>query len=335
MSKHILIIGTGSAGKRHARNFQSLGCSISCMDPRRDRLEDLAGEGIKATSVFTNLEDALGSRDGAFDAVVVASPPLFHVDQCLAALERGLPVLLEKPVSPDLANSLKLQQAVRDSEAPLLLGYTWRWWRPLLKVKQLVDQRVVGQLRYVKFTMAAHLADWHPWERYQDFFMASSELGGGAMLDESHWLDLMLWFFGMPQKLFATIDKISDLEIDTDDNVDVMVQYADNLRVNLHLDLYARPHEKSIQFVGEEGTMIWEPNQIRIGKQMEPEWETEEFSVDRNDMFVAAAEEFLAIIGGQADYTCTIDDGVRVLRLIEAARASSREEKVIRLDPAG
>ena len=326
MSKHILIIGTGSAGKRHARNFQTLGCSISCMDPRRDRLEDLAGEGIKATSVFTNLEDALGSRDGAFDAVVVASPPLFHVDQCLAALERGLPVtftestwsrsvrraaicttdgscglslpvLLEKPVSPDLANSLKLQQAVRDSEAPLLLGYTWRWWRPLLKVKQLVDQRVVGQLRYVKFTMAAHLADWHPWERYQDFFMASRELGGGAMLDESHWLDLMLWFFGMPQKLFATIDKISSLEIDTDDNVDVMVHYADNLRVNLHLDLYARPHEKSIQFVGEEGTMIWEPNQIRIGKQMEPEWETEEFSVDRNDMFVAAAEEFLAIIG--------------------------------------
>ena len=80
--------------------------------------------------------------------------------------------------------------------------------------------------------------------------------------------------------------------------------------------------------------MIWEPNQIRIGKQMEPEWETEEFSVDRNDMFVAAAEEFLAIIGGQAEYTCTIEDGVRVLRLIEAARTSSREEKVIQLDQA-
>jgi predicted dehydrogenase len=301
------------------------------MDPRQDRLDDLGGEEINATSLFTNLEDAL-SKDGAFDAVVVASPPIFHVDQCLAALERGLPVLLEKPVSPDLAGSLKLQQAVRDNRVPLLLGYTWRWWTPLIKAKQLIDQRVVGQLRYVKFTMAAHLADWHPWERYQDFFMARRELGGGAMLDESHWLDLMLWFFGMPQKLFATIDKISNLEIDSDDHVDVMVHFEDNLRVNLHLDLYARPHEKSIQFVGEEGTMIWEPNQIRIGKQMEPEWETEEFSFDRNDMFVAAAEEFLAIMGGQAAYTCTIDDGVRVLSLIEAARTSSQEEKVIVLD---
>jgi predicted dehydrogenase len=68
--------------------------------------------------------------------------------------------------------------------------------------------------------MAAHLADWHPWERYQDFFMSSKTMGGGAILDESHWLDLMLWFFGTPEKLFAKVDKISDLEIETDDNVD-------------------------------------------------------------------------------------------------------------------
>ncbi len=331
MSKHILIIGTGSAGKRHAGNFRSLGCAVSCMDPRQDRLNELAAEGIKATSVFTDLEEAFSSAV-ALDAVVVASPPSFHVDQSIAAMKRGLPVLLEKPVSPDLAGSLKLQQAVRESKVPLLLGYTWRWWPPLSRVKALVERQVVGRLRYVKFTMAAHLADWHPWERYQDFFMASSKLGGGALLDESHWLDLMLWFFGMPHRLFAKIDKISSLQIDTDDNVDMMVFFEDNLRVNLHLDLYARPHEKSIQFVGETGTLIWEPNRIRIGKQMDPEWEKEEFSYDRNDMFVAVAEEFLNLIGGQADHTCTVDDGVRVLKLIEAARTSSREEKVIELD---
>ena len=331
MSKHILVIGTGSAGKRHARNFNSLGCSVSCMDPRQDRLDELAGEEIKVASVFTDLEDAF-SRAAAFDGVVVASPPSFHVDQAISALQRGVPVLLEKPVSPDLAGSIKLQKAVQDSGVPLLLGYTWRWWSPLTKVKTLIDQQVVGRLRYVKFTMSAHLADWHPWERYQDFFMASRALGGGALLDESHWLDLMLWFFGMPRKLFAKIEKISGLEIETDDNVDMLVYYDNDLRVNLHLDLYARPHEKSIQFVGDKGTLIWEPNQIRICKQMEPEWEIEDFNCDRNDMFVAVAEEFLTIIGGPSDHTCTIDDGVRVLKLIEAARTSSREEKVIQLD---
>jgi predicted dehydrogenase len=331
MSKHILIVGTGSVGKRHARNMDALGCTLSCMDPRKDRLDEIAGEGVTLKSVFTSLEEAFAAED-TFDGVVVGSPPSFHVDQSIAALKRGKPVLLEKPVSPDLSSALKLQSAVHDTKVPLLLGYTWRWWPPLLRVKDLVARQAVGQLRHVKFTMAAHLADWHPWERYQDFFMASEALGGGALLDESHWLDLMLWFFGMPQKLFAKVEKISDLEIQTDDNVDILVYYPNDLRVSLHLDLYARPHEKTIQFVGENGTLIWEPNRIKIGKETDPNWEIEEFAYDRNDMFVEVVKEFLNVLSGGSVRTCTIEDGVRVLNLIEAARISSNEEEVIEID---
>jgi predicted dehydrogenase len=301
------------------------------MDPRQDRLDEIGAEEINLKTAFTSLEDAFAAED-RFDAVVVASPPSFHVDQCISALQRGVPVLLEKPVSPDLAGALKLQMAVKDTAVPLLLGYTWRWWPPLLKVKTLVDQQAVGQLRHVKFTMAAHLADWHPWERYQDFFMASKTLGGGAILDESHWLDLMLWFFGMPEKLFAKVEKVSDLEIDSDDNVDMLVFYDSGMRVSLHLDLYARPHEKSIQFAGENGTLIWQPNSIKIGKEMDPDWEIEEFDYDRNDMFVGVAEEFLNILSGGSVQTCTLEDGIRVLKLIEAARQSSTAEKIIKID---
>jgi len=331
MSKHILIVGSGSVGKRHARNLSDLGCIVSCVDPRRDRLDEIAGEGVRLQSVFTSLEKAFAAEE-TFDGVVVGSPPSFHLDQSIAALKRGKPVLLEKPVSPDLSSALKLQSAVHDTKVPLLLGYTWRWWPPLLKIKDLVARQAVGQLRHVKFTMAAHLADWHPWERYQDFFMASETLGGGALLDESHWLDLMLWFFGVPQKLFAKVEKISDLEIETDDNVDILVYYPNDMRVSLHLDLYARPHEKTIQFVGENGTLIWEPNRIKIGKEMDPNWEIEEFAYDRNDMFVEVAKEFLHVLSGGSVKTCTIDDGARVLSLIEAARMSSTGGKVIEID---
>jgi predicted dehydrogenase len=300
------------------------------MDPRQDRLDDISAEKTNLRTVFTSVEEAFASGE-RFDGVVVASPPSFHVDQCISALRQSVPVLLEKPVSPDLSSALKLQTAVKETSVPLLLGYTWRWWPPLQKVKQLVDKQVVGQLKFIKFTMAAHLADWHPWERYQDFFMSSRTLGGGAILDESHWLDQMLWFFGNPERLFTKIEKISDLEIETDDNVDMLVFYKNDMRVSLHLDLYARPHEKSIQFVGEDGTLVWEPNLIKIGKKMDPEWEVEEFNYDRNDMFVGVAKEFLSIIGGDNTPTCKIDDGIRVLELIEAARRSSSTEKVIQL----
>lgn len=331
MGKHILILGTGSVGKRHAKNFQALGCTVSCMDPRRDRLEEAESEGIRLKSAFTSAESALNGPE-SFDAVVVGSPPSFHVEQCIAALGRGLPVLLEKPVSPDLQGCSRLHEVVYKSKAPLLLGYTWRWWPPLARVKELLAQGTIGNPLSVTFTMSAHLADWHPWERYQDFFMSDAALGGGALLDESHWLDLMLWFFGMPDRLFARIEKISDLEIETDDNVDMQIVYDHgNMRVNMHLDLYGRPHEKSIRFIGTGGSIVWEPNRIKVCREMDPNWQVEDFDNDRNDMFVNVAKEFLGVLAGDLQASCTIDDGLKVLQLIEAARLSSREERMVKL----
>ncbi|MBW1887643.1 MAG: Gfo/Idh/MocA family oxidoreductase, partial [Deltaproteobacteria bacterium] len=199
--KHILVLGTGSAGQRHAMNLASLGCRISCMDPRSDRLMEIRSE-IDLVGAYTSMEDAFNSTE-KIDGVAVTSPPVFHVEQSTAALERGLPVLLEKPVSPNETSARRLEDMVRSSGIPLLLGYTYRWWPPLKNVKELLEQQAIGKLRHVKFVMSAHLADWHPWENYWDFFMASKALGGGALLDESHWIDLMFWFLGKPNQLMA------------------------------------------------------------------------------------------------------------------------------------
>ena len=270
-SKHVLIVGSGSVGKRHARNLAALGCTISCVDPRPGRVEELAAE-VPVTAGYADEAEALTAE--SFDGVVIASPPPFHTEQSVLALERRIPVLLEKPVSPDLAGALRLEEAVDRTGTALLLGYTWRWWPPLSEVRRLLQAEAVGKLRYVQFYMSAHLADWHPWERYQDFFMAKRELGGGALLDESHWIDLMLWFFGMPAQLTGRVEKISELEIDTDDNVDLLFLYPNGLRVAMHLDLYGRPHEKFIRFVGAGGTIAWsaEPNRIAVATTAEQAW---------------------------------------------------------------
>ena len=333
--KHILVLGTGSAGKRHAMNLASLGCRISGMDPRRDRLEELNSE-MDVVGTFTSLDDALNSPE-RIDGVAVTSPPVYHVEQCMEALERGLPVLLEKPVSPEEASAKKLEEAVKHSGVPLLLTYTYRWWPPLKKVRELLEQKALGKLRHVKFVMSAHLADWHPWENYWDFFMASRDLGGGALLDESHWIDLMFWFLGKPERVMARIDKISDLRIDTDDNVDMVIIFENGLHVTMHLDLYGRPHEKYIRFVGEEGTIYWtvEPNRVAVGKEMTETWVTYDYDCDRNDMFLGADREFVEVLDGAPVKTCSIRDGVRALTFIEAARKSHSEGRMVALSSYG
>jgi len=324
----ILIVGSGSAGQRHGKNLVELGCSSSYFDPRSDRLEQATADNSAADG-FTDLGKALGDR--AWDGVVVASPPNFHVEQILQILQaQACPVLSEKPLSTDASSAARLLE----HSARILLGYTYRWWPPLAEYRRRLQAGDIGKLRNMRFVMSAHLADWHPWEPYQDFFMAHKGLGGGALLDESHFIDLMLWFLGWPDSVCAQVDKISDLEIDSDDNVDILVRYASGERVNLHLDLIGRPHERSITAVGENGSLVYsyEDNTILHGTQGEKLWDRQPFEGERNDMFMGVARDYLDLINGRLlDRRCGVEDGVAALKIVDACRLSTAQGRSVTL----
>jgi predicted dehydrogenase len=324
----ILVVGSGSAGQRHGRNLRQLGCSISYFDPRSDRVEEAAADDA-AAGRFTDLDSAISSR--AWDGMVVASPPNFHVDQILQILQaQRCPLLSEKPLSIDAPSAARLLEY----SSRILLGYTYRWWPPLAEYRRRLQAGAIGRIRNMRFVMSAHLADWHPWEPYQDFFMAQKGLGGGALLDESHFIDLMLWFLGWPVSVYAQVDKISDLEIDSDDNVDILIRYASGERVNLHLDLIGRPHERSITAVGEDGSLVYsyEDNAILHGTQGEKVWETQNFECERNDMFMGVARDYLDMISGRlVNRHCTVEDGVAALKIVDACRQSSATGRTVAL----
>jgi predicted dehydrogenase len=326
---HVLVAGAGSAGRRHARNLATLGARVSVFDPRPDRLA-LARDEVPGLETLPAWEGAL---ERGFQGVVIASPPHVHVEQALPWVRRGVPVLLEKPVAPGLGAAQELAAAVTQTGTPVLLGYTYRWWPPLQELKRRIAAGGIGLPRHARFVMSAHLADWHPWERYQDFFMARADQGGGALLDESHFLDLALWLFGRPRALYARVERLSSLEITSDDNVDIVAVFDQGLRVTIHLDLYGRPHEKSVTVCGEGGTLQCEfaPNRLRHGTAADG-WEDTPFACERNDMFVALAREFLDVIDGRTPPGCTIADGVEVLRCVEAARRSTAEGVLVSLD---
>lgn len=315
------MLGAGSVGKRHLQNFARLGCRVSAMDPREDRLLE-AKQLVELEDSYTDLTSVDWDT---IDGAVIASPPSLHVEQCLFLLQRDKHVLLEKPVSPTLEEAESIAPALRESPAELLLGYTYRWFAPVIELQQLLQQNKVGKVHSCNFTMSAHLADWHPWENYTDFFMAHQELGGGALLDESHFLDLMIWFFGMPATVFGKVAKISDLDISTDDNVDVVFDFEDGKTAVVHLDLYGRPHQKYINIVGSEGTLSWDAqtNIIRWSNSMDGGWDERQVEAERNDMFVSLAKEFIEVIAGRQKPGCTLEDGIAVLRLVELVRNSS------------
>ena len=102
------------------------------------------------------------------------------------SLSLAIPILLEKPISKSLSDAMEVKKLIKKNSDRIILGYTWRWWKPFKTVSKNLNKKLLGEIKHVQFHMSAHLADWHPWEPYQEFFMSSKELGGGALLDESH-----------------------------------------------------------------------------------------------------------------------------------------------------
>lgn len=319
-----LVVGLGSVGRRHARNLRALGRSVSGIDPRLDRIQKACAEGALCET-YQHLETAL-EKD--WTGIIIGSPTSFHVDQIKAVCERTKAwVLAEKPLGMSAAEAeVLLPHAHR-----ILLGYTYRWWPPIQAFRKQLQSGVLGRLLHLRGVMSAHLADWHPWERYQDFFMSSRSLGGGALLDESHLVDLALWFGVRPTKVAAFVDTISDLEIDADDHVDLLLRGQEGEHVNLHLDIYGRPHERGLTAVCTEGSISYsyETNQVLVSRGKETE--TFSFDCERNLMFEGVVEEFIALCNGEASLTCTVEDGLLVLRVLDAARRSSAEGTVVSL----
>jgi len=131
------------------------------------------------------------------------------------------------------------------------------------------------------------------------------------------------------------VEKLSDLDISADDNVDIIVSYKSGARVNLHLDLVGRPHERSITAVGENGTLLYsyEENAIKFSNEGAAKWQVEKFDCERNEMFLGAARELLALIRDEKSepLTCTVADGIAALKIVDACRASSDSDRAINL----
>jgi predicted dehydrogenase len=99
---------------------------------------------------YTTLSSAL---DGVrADAVLLATPPEYHAGDVLMAVERGLPVLCEKPLTEDLAEAVSLVEAVDRAHGTLLVGMNFRFLPVSERVRRMVSSRELGNVMFGQFT---------------------------------------------------------------------------------------------------------------------------------------------------------------------------------------
>lgn len=327
----LLVVGCGSVGKRHLGNFQQLGVPhLGGVDPRSDRRQEVT-QRLGISAVYASTEEALADK---YNAVVVGVPTAYHLEVARQAIASGAHVLMEKPLSDRLEGLEKLLAEAKKKSLVFMVGYTYRFWPPLQTIKKLLDQEILGRLYSAQITFSEYLPDWHPWEDYRHWFMARKDLGGGAILDESHAIDLARCLLGEVASVFCVNGHFSHLEITSDDLSEMVVSFRSGAIGSLHMDIFGRHHRRDLAIMGEKGNISWDfyTNEVKLYQGDGKVWQTWKFSSERNDMFVAEARHFLDCIAGKATPPVDGYDGLKTLKVILAAIESSRTGQRVGLD---
>jgi predicted dehydrogenase len=142
------VVGCGYWGPNLIRNFRSLPeCSLKVMcDVNEGRLRHLKNLYPEVEGE-TQYERMLARTD--IDAVVVATSVRFHFSMAKASLLAGKHTLIEKPMASSAAECEELNEIARSKNLTLMVGHTFLYSAPVRKIKEIVDNHDIGEIRYI------------------------------------------------------------------------------------------------------------------------------------------------------------------------------------------
>lgn len=199
--------------------------------------------------------DALLAEDKV-DAVLIATPHYSHTTLGAAALEAGLHVLVEKPISVHKADCERLLAAYRpDSGQVFAAMFNQRTDPRYVKLRKLIQNGTLGAIQRVNWI----ITDWFRTDHYYasgDWRATWAGEGGGVLLNQCpHQLDLWQWLFGMPQKVtaFCQIGRFHDIEVE--DSVTAMLEYENGVQGVFVTTTGEAPGTNRLEVVGDKGTI--------------------------------------------------------------------------------
>lgn len=340
----LAIAGYGLVGRRHADAILQTPDTelVAVIDPSETGTSLATQQGLSACA---SLNDFLA--DTSVDGIILATPNALHVEQALACVERGLPVLVEKPIATQAAEAEHLVGIARQREVPLLVGHHRRH-NPLIQAaKTLIDSGEIGKVRAVQATCWFYKPD-----DYFDTAEWRKKRGAGPIsVNLVHDVDLIRYLCGE----VTTVRAVASPSARGFENEDVAsalltfesgavgtITVSDSIVAPWSWELTSKeypiypPTPENCYLIGGSHGSLSVPD-LRIWHYADGErnwWSPISSTAQKHqstDPLVNQIENFAAVIRGKAGPVVTGEEGLRTLAVVEAIQRSAATGDTIEL----
>ena len=253
------VIGTGNIGLQHIQLIASGEIENVTLSATASRRDDPVADCLHFSEYQALLDSDL------IDAVLIATPTMNHVELAKHAFDRGLHVLIEKPVAMSAGQATALIENV-PAELQFAVMLNQRFHPVYSTLKHLMDDAVIGRINRFTWTMTA-------WYRPDIYYRVSEWRGtwpgegGGLLINQCiHNIDVMQWLFGLPESLTAKIGFGRFHNIEVEDDVTAMMNYANGTTGLLIASSGEAPGVNRLEIAGDLGLIIFDGDTISVQK---------------------------------------------------------------------
>jgi predicted dehydrogenase len=334
MSDHrILVVGTGSIGTRHVRCLLQTGrAEVGICEPNaayRQRVADQYG----IPSVFTELDESLQQP---WDAAVLAVPAPLHVPLARQLVERGIGVLIEKPLAVEEAGVARLAAAVEARGVAAAVAYVYRAHPAIQAVREALRADRFGPPLQLICVSGQPFHHFRP--AYRDIYYADRKQGGGAIQDGvTHAFNACEWLLGPITRLSVDAAHRALEGVDVEDTVNVLARHGESVLGCYAINHHQAPNESLITIVCSCGTIKIKLKEYRWEWMTEPggQWRHEATPLaDYDAWFTRQEHAFLDHLEGRAAPLCSLTEAWQTLRVNRAAlKSADRDGQWQRVEP--
>lgn len=311
----IAVLGTGSIGLRHLRVLNSLNIETIAIPTRKERFEELSRDGYK---VAYDIEEA---KNWGATGIIICTNTSRHIRDCQEALELDYCILCEKPLSSSTKEAKKIKDKVKGN---LFVGYNLRFDDGFNKLFHLAND--IGEIYYIYSECRSYLPDWRKGRNYLEGYAAKPK-EGGVLLDLSHEIDYLNFFYNKPLAIIGTTKNWGILKIAEEEFATAIFEYSHSV-ANVTLDYISKNSSRNCYISAEKGEICYDfiaktLQIIKGGRKQKLRFRRE---VD--DLYQREIKEFLGIISDKKrKFLCGYNEAYDVIITIEAWKQSSLKGK--------